>query len=109
MAKTEDKALITKKQSEITKKDVASAKHKEQIRTIERQGRIASWNEYIGFGVSKVLGLGGLTIGGLETLDPNILPIVLSNPEIVAGVGLALLTGKSIISLITKVEKSLRG
>ena len=91
----------------ISKREVEAAKYKEQIRSIERKGRIAAWNDYIGFVISKLVGLGGLMAGGVEALDPNILPFVLPKPEIIAGIGLALLTGKSIITLIAKVEKTL--
>ena len=89
------------------KRDVEIARYSQQVNAIERQGKIAAWNDYIGFGVSKVLGLGGLIVGGLEYLDPNILPIVLSKPLWVAGAGLALLTGKSVLSLIAKIDKTL--
>jgi hypothetical protein len=92
-----------------TKEEVESAKHIEQIRALERKGRIAAWNDYISFGVSKFLGFAGLVVGGLEALDPAVLPITLKNPELVAGIGLALLTGKSILTLIAKVEKSIGG
>lgn len=93
----------------LTKSDVESVKYQEQIRSLERHGRLVAWNDYIGFVVSKLLGLSGLVIGGLEILDPNLLPINLENPKIVAGIGLALLTGKSIVSLIAKTEKVFGG
>jgi hypothetical protein len=50
-----------------------------------------------------------LVLGGLEALDPAILPINLTKPEVVAGIGLALLTGKGIVTLIAKLEKTLGG
>jgi hypothetical protein len=95
--------------SPLSRKDVKTAKLKEQVRVIERHSKIAAWNEYVGFFVSKGVGLAGLLIGGLEALDPNVLHITLKNPEIVAGVGLALLTGKSVLTLIAKLEKGLSG
>ncbi|HLM56252.1 MAG TPA: hypothetical protein VK422_09065 [Pyrinomonadaceae bacterium] len=101
--------LTRRRRPSFTKKDVESAKYKEQIRALERQNKIAAWNDYIGFGVSKLLGTAGLLIGGLEALDPALLPINLIKPEVIAGVGLALLTGKSIVTLIAKVEKSRGG
>jgi hypothetical protein len=90
---------------QITKRDVASAKQAAEIRSLERKGTIAAWNDYIGFGVSKTLGVIGLFVGGLEYLDPTILPIMLNNPGWVAGAGLALLTGRSLMSLLTKLDK----
>lgn len=92
-----------------TKNDVESVTYREQIHTLERQSKIAAWNDYISFVVSKVLGAVGLIVGGLEALDPTLLPINLHKPEIIAGVGLALLTGKSIITLIAKIEKTRGG
>lgn len=94
---------------DVTKKDVQSAKNRQQIYSIERQGKIGAWNDYIGFVISKGLGLAGLIGGGLELLDPSILTITLPYPALVAGAGLALLTGKNIITLIAKVEKIMGG
>lgn len=100
--------MITTESKDVTKRDVEVARYKEQIRTIERRSKIAGWNDYLGFGVSKLLGVAGLIFGGLEALDPGFLPITMKNPELVAGIGLALLTGKSVTTLIAKVEKALR-
>jgi hypothetical protein len=88
------------------KRDVTEARYLQQIKSIERQAKIAACNDYIGFFTSKILGLLGLVGGGLEILDPNLLPIVLTNPYWVAGAGLALLTGKNVINLIARIDKS---
>jgi hypothetical protein len=47
------------------KTNVALAKRAEHVRAIKRQGDIAAWNDYIGFGVSKALGAAALVVGGL--------------------------------------------
>jgi hypothetical protein len=44
---------------ELTKSDVVAAKLREQLRTIERRGKLAAWNEYVGFGTAKAIGLAG--------------------------------------------------
>ena len=101
----ENQSIEIKEKQSVTKSDIANAKNKEQIRAIERKGNIKAANDWIGFGVSKATGLGSVVVGGLEWVDPNILPIALERPEIVVGVGLALLAGKGIIDLIAKVSK----
>lgn len=108
MSVNKNTKIATTENIDLTKRDVGVARYKEQIRAIERHGRIAGWNDYLGFVVSKLLGVTGLVLGGLEALDPSILPITLKNPELVAGIGLALLTGKSVLTLIAKVERALR-
>jgi hypothetical protein len=70
---------------------------------------LAAANDYISFAVSKTLGLGGLGLGGLELLDPSIIPLSFSHPTWVAGAGVALLTGKSVLSLIAKVNDVIGG
>jgi len=77
----------------------------ERIRLIERRANIAAWNDYIGFAVSKALGLLGLVVGGLAYVDIHVLPVTVKNPGWIAGAGLAMLTGKSLITLIAKLER----
>lgn len=89
----------------VRKPDSSLAKEAAKVRSIERAARLAAWNDYIGFAVSKLAGLGGVIVGGLEYLDPDLLRIVLPKPGLVAGVGLALLTGKNLLALIAKLEK----
>lgn len=110
----EQKKAIEKrgvKNALITKEDVTAAKYKQQVRSIERQGNIAALNDYVGFAVSKVGGIGATVIGGLELLDPSILPINLTMPVAaqLVGLGLALVAGKSILKIIGKLEEALGG
>ena|SRR6266545_792154 len=91
------------KQSSV-KTSVEVVRNREKARSIERRGNIAAWNDYVGFAVSKLVGVSGFVIGGLEYLDPNLLPITLKSPGWIAGAGLAMLTGKSLVSLIAKLE-----
>jgi hypothetical protein len=87
-------------------KRVLRAKREQQIRRIKRQGSLSALNDWVGFGVSKAFGFASLVIGALEWIDPTLLTIELKRPEIFAGVGLALLTGRSIVSLIAKLDRA---
>lgn len=105
MASENDSGLAPKQDSEISRKDVEAAKRKVEIETIKRRAKITAWNDYIEFVTAKLIGLGGVVVGGLEYLSPNTLPIELNRPVLVMGVGLALLVGKGILSLAGRVNK----
>jgi hypothetical protein len=90
----------------LSKPNLALAREIAKVRSIERAATLAAWNDYIGFGVSKLAGMSALVVGGLEYLDPNILTVVVPRPGLIIGAGLALLTGKSIVSLIARLERS---
>jgi hypothetical protein len=77
-----------------------------QVRSIERKAQLAALNDYIGFAVSRLAGITALAVGGLESIDPNFLQIVVPRPGLFVGVGLAMLTGKSVVSLIARLERS---
>src|SRR5687768_10540696 len=93
---------------EKSKQKVSLVKDLAKTRSIEREANIAAWNDYIGFGVSKLVGLAGFIVGGIEFLDPGFLSIVLPNPGWIAGAGFAILTGKNVITLIAKLEKVIK-
>lgn len=88
------------------KERVAIARLTSEERRIHRQANLAAWNDYIGFSVCKVAGVIGCLVGGLEVLDPSYLSITINKPGLLVGGGLALLTGKSLVSLIAKLEKA---
>jgi hypothetical protein len=90
----------------VTKPDPALAREIVKVRSIERAASLAAWNDYIGFAVSRLAGVTALVVGGLESLDPNLLTVVLPRPGLMVGVGLALLTGKNIVSLMARLERS---
>ncbi len=88
--------------------DVALTRNAAKIRSIRRSANIAAWNDYIDLVVSKLLGLTGFVVGGLEYLNPDVLSITLPNPAWIAGAGLALLTGKRLIAFIAQLDRSKR-
>jgi len=88
-----------------SKEELAAAKRGLQIKDLQRKARIAAWNEYIGFGVSKAGGLAAAVCGGLDLLNPALIPHI-PHPEAFLGGGLALLTGKSIVNVLSKLLKA---
>lgn len=98
--------VLSKPDAAALAKQVAKARSAAKVRSIERAEKIAGWNDYIGFAVSKIAGIGALVVGGLECIDPNLLTIVVPRPGVVIGAGLALLTGRNIVSLIARLERS---
>jgi|SRR5215210_5002732 len=87
--------------------DVEAARQAAKVREIKRREQLAGWNDFISFFTAKVLGLGGLTVGGLNILAPHLLPITVSQPAWVAAAGLALFTGKSLLRLVSSADDAL--
>lgn len=104
----DDAKLVAKAEAAISKKDVEEARRKAEIAAIERQAKIGAWSDYIEFVTAKLIGLAGTVVGGIEYVAPDILPIVLARPGLIASVGLTLLTGKAFLSLLAKVDKVLK-
>jgi hypothetical protein len=88
-----------------TKQELDAAKRDRELRKQQRLARLDDWNAYSEFAVSKILGAGGLFIGGLEVIDPNLLPLVLKHPEWYAAGGIALLTGRSVLRIVAKIPE----
>lgn len=104
----DDPKLAPKPEAPISKRDVDEARRKAQIAAIERQAKIGAWSDYIEFVTAKLIGLAGTVVGGMEYVAPDMLPIVLARPGLIASVGLALLMGKAFLSLLAKVDKILK-
>jgi hypothetical protein len=51
--------------------------------------------------VSKLAGLGGIICGVLDLVNPSLIPGI-KHPAYALGAGIALLTGKSIVSMLYK-------
>src|SRR5437588_355631 len=96
----------SKSELDFTAADVKAAQARERIRVLERMGNLAALNDYIGFVVSRVLGLLALIAGGLAYVSPRVAPLVMNKPAWIAGAGLALLTGKNVMTLIGKLERA---
>ncbi len=94
----DDPKLATKAEAAISKKDVEEARRKAEIAAIERQAKIAAWGDCTDFVTTKLLGLTGLVVGGLEYLSPDTLSLNLTMPGLIASVGTALLFGKSFLA-----------
>jgi hypothetical protein len=92
--------------SVLSKPDLALARETAKVRAVERAATLGAWNDYVGFGVSKLAGISALIVGGLEYLDPNTLTAVVPRPGLIIGTGLALLTGKNIVSLVARLDRS---
>jgi hypothetical protein len=78
---------------EVAKRDI-------QIRQLQRKEKLAEWNAYISFVVSKLAGVAGVVLGILGMYDPQ--RFHFSRPGTMLGAGLALLAGKSILTLVAK-------
>ena len=87
----------------VSRDELAAARRLQQVKALERQGRLSALNDYVSFAVSKTLGLGGLAVGGMGIFDPQLLHFTLSNPPLFVGAGIALLTGKNVVNLINRM------
>jgi hypothetical protein len=88
--------------------EVQSARRAAQIRAIERKDRLAAWNDYLGFTVTKIAGFSCLVVGTLELIQPSLLAIGLTKPGAVAGAGLALLVGPKTVNVLAKVLNAIK-
>lgn len=87
---------------------IAEAKDAAQVSSIRRKARLAAWEDYAGFVVAKSAGLGALIFGGIEILDPNLLPHLPVNAETLIGGGLALLAGNKVVTLLAKITNAFK-
>jgi hypothetical protein len=90
-----------------TTPELKAAKQAAEIRMIERRAQLSAWNDYIGFGVSKVSGFALSGIGISELFSPDYLTIVLTHPSAAIGAGLALLGGPQLTKVLSKIMKGL--
>ncbi len=68
---------------EILQKKIEEEQKKLELQKISRairKGRFRTIDDCVSYIVSKVVGLGAFITGGLETLDPEILPVVIQEP-----------------------------
>lgn len=88
--------------------DPQEARNLAEVREIERKQRIQEWHDYISFAARNLTGFGLITVGGLEFMWPELISATLSNPGAVAGGGLALIMGTSVINILAKVFDALK-
>jgi len=74
----------------MNKEEFDAAKRALEVKQLQRKDRLAALNEYVGFAVSKLAGLGALVFGGLDIINPSLIPHI-PHPEYALGTGLALL------------------
>jgi hypothetical protein len=88
--------------------DVELAKKIAHVAQIRRKARLDSIKDHIGFVVSQLFGLTSLVGGIIEEVAPTMLPLTLSSPTRYVAIGLALLLGKEIVTVIAKVANALK-
>lgn len=88
--------------------DVELARNIVLVAQIKRNERLQSIGDYVSFVIRMLFGVAALIVGGIETADPNILPIQLSNPLGCIAVGVGLLGGKKLVSRIAKASNALK-
>ena len=88
--------------------DVDLAKKIAQVEQIRRKARLDSIKDHTGFFVSQSFGLISLIGGIIGEIAPTILPLNLSSPTRYIAIGLALLLGKEVVTVIAKVANALK-
>jgi len=85
-----------------TKDELEAAKLERELVKL----RLAAWTDYIGFATSKATAVASIVCGGLDIVSPNLIPHI-SQPQYLLGGGLALLSGKSMVNLFSRILKGL--
>jgi len=89
--------------------EIQNVKRIAQIRAIERKERLAAWNDYIGFTITKLVGFICLIVGTLVLVCPDLIRITLpTKPGAVAGAGLALLMGPKTVNVLAKILNAVK-
>jgi hypothetical protein len=86
------------------KQDLKYLKHELDAENVRRKATIAALTDWIGFVASKAFALFLLICGGIGVLNPLLIPR-LTHPEMLLGSAMALLTGKSLLGVISKILK----
>jgi hypothetical protein len=88
--------------------DVELAKKIAQVAKIRRKENLDSIRDIIGFIVSQLFGLMSLVGGIIGEFVPTILPLKINNPTRYIAIGLVLLLGKEVVTVIAKVANALK-
>jgi hypothetical protein len=89
-----------------SKKELGEYEYELKIQALQRKERLQAWNDYTAFATSKLSGVTAVVCGGLDVVNPSLIPHI-SHPEMLLGAGLGLLTGKSVLSFISKIATAL--
>ncbi len=94
----------------MSRTDIVQAKAAAEVSAIKRREQLRAWNDYTAFVVTKGVGLVTLFSGSIGLINPDYLPIHLQHDqsETAIGIGLALLAGNQIVSLVSKVVGGLK-
>ena len=76
------------------------------MKQCRRRDRIAAWSDYTTFLTAKAIALTLVVCGLLDIVRPSLIPSI-QHPETFLGGGLALLTGKGVLSVVAKALKPL--
>lgn len=87
---------------------ISKAKQEALVRSTKRKEDLAALNDHIGFWVNKIAGFTALGIGVTELVNPDFHPVTATTPEAVAAIGVALLSGPKIISMLAKVLNAIK-
>jgi|SRR5215469_2012090 len=84
-----------------SREEYEAGKRAVELRKIQRKETLAWLEAYTRSVVSKLAGLVGVVCGSLGIVNPTLFPSI-RHPVYFVGVGLALLTGKTVVNLIAK-------
>jgi hypothetical protein len=88
--------------------DLQKVREEVAIAALRRKDRLAAFNQYAEVLTSKLFGITSLTIGILDLLQPTAFAITAQQAEGGIGLGLALLVGPRVLTIIGKVSKALQ-
>lgn len=97
-----DKPTQTDDESE----EIQAVSRARRIRQIKRNARLNAIDDYIGFAVVKLSGLGSTLCGVLELLNPDLL-LIETEPGTLLGVGVSLLAGRKAVNFVAAVKEAL--
>ncbi len=90
--------------SEKVPKFVVAEQCNVEISRIRRRERLAAMQDYVEFFTRMFAGATLVAVGALEGTMPDLIPLVLSNPGVVTGCGIALIAGPRILSTIAAIR-----
>ena len=88
--------------------EIKTAKHRAELKAIERRTYLVALSEYAGFFVSKIGSVAMIFVGSSEWVEPDWLAITLAKPEAFIGAGIALLGGKRLADVLSKLFSALK-